>query len=131
MQVGKKVVCVNDVFADWVFKIYKELPTIGKTYTVRSVRLGRSVPGVIKDGKLVKNGGSDAAPNVALLLEELHNPDDPWGPTNSKGGVELGFDSDRFRELDTETESNEIYASDTAGGEVLKHEVKLTTFYHP
>jgi hypothetical protein len=108
MQVGKKVVCVDDVFPAWVYDVYKELPVKDVTYTVREVRLGRTQWGVMKDGKLVKNGASETSATVALLVEELHNPDDPWGPTNNKGGVELGFNSERFRELEEAHDEDEL-----------------------
>ena len=84
MQVGQRVVCVNDTFESWVHEYYDQLPVKDQTYTIRSVSLGR--------GTLV---GSDSA-EVRLLLEELVNEPDP----HHVGGEELGFRSDRFAPLE-------------------------------
>ena len=81
---GQKVVCVNDSFPEYVRTIYKELPTKDNIYTVREVFLGRE--------KVVKGGNSAT---VGLLLEELHNPTDPF----HRGEQELGFSSERFAPL--------------------------------
>lgn len=88
---GQKVVCINDAFADFVRAIYAQLPAKGKAYTVREVFLGRE--------KIVKGG--DTA-TVGLLLEELHNPPDPF----HAGQQELGFSSERFAPLEGLSEDN-------------------------
>jgi hypothetical protein len=82
---GQKVVCINDRFPQFILAIYTQLPVKGKTYTVREVFLGRE--------KVVK-GGETAT--VGLLLEELHNPPDPF----HAGAEELGFASERFAPLE-------------------------------
>ena len=82
---GQKVICINDAFPEFVRAIYKELPVKGKVYTVREVFLGRE--------KIVKGG--DTA-TVGLLLEELHNPPDPF----HQGQQELGFSSERFAPME-------------------------------
>ena len=84
MQVGQRVVCVNDTFEGWITEYYDQLPVKDQTYTIRAVSLGR--------GTLV---GSDSA-EVRLLLEELHNVADP----HHIGGDELGFRSDRFAPME-------------------------------
>jgi hypothetical protein len=84
MQIGQRVVCIDDTFEPWVHEYYDELPTKGDVYTIRAMSLGR--------GTLV---GSEMA-EVKLLLEELHNPPDP----HHKGSEELGFRSDRFAPLE-------------------------------
>ena len=66
-------------------RIYTQLPVKGRTYTIREVFLGRE--------KIV-NGGDSAT--VGLLLEELHNPPDPF----HAGRQELGFSSERFAPLE-------------------------------
>ena len=101
MQVGQRVVCVNDTFDAWVHEYYDQLPVKDQTYTIRAVSLGR--------GTLV---GSDSA-EVRLLLEELQNEADP----HHVGLEELGFRSDRFAPLEEidEYESAEIAAGDEAG----------------
>jgi hypothetical protein len=85
MVSGQKVVCINDVFAGFIRAIYTQLPTKGKTYTIREVFLGR---------ERVVNAGDTAT--VGLLLEELHNPPDPF----HAGRQELGFSSERFAPLE-------------------------------
>jgi hypothetical protein len=84
MQVGQRVVCINDTFESWVHEYYDQLPSKGLIYTIRAVSLGR---GTLR--------GSDSA-EVKLLLEELHNAQDP----HHMGGEELGFRSDRFAPLE-------------------------------
>ena len=85
MVKGQKVICINDTFPEFVRAIYKQLPVKDKIYTVREVFLGRE--------KIVKGG--DTA-TVGLLLEELHNPPDPF----HQGQQELGFSSERFAPLE-------------------------------
>lgn len=85
MVKGQRVVCINDTFSQFVRALYKQLPVKDKTYTIREVFLGRE--------KIVK--GDDTA-TVGLLLEELHNPPDPF----HAGQQELGFSSERFALLD-------------------------------
>src|SRR5690606_7011434 len=102
MVKGQKVVCINDSFSEFVRAIYKQLPAKGNTYTIREVFLGRE--------KIVKGG--DTA-TVGLLLEELHNPPDPF----HAGKQELGFSSERFAPLEEappEEVEEEIFAG--AGG---------------
>ena len=85
MVKGRKVVCINDTFADFIRAIYTQLPVKGKSYTIREVFLGRE--------KVVRGG--DTA-TVGLLLEELQNPPDPF----HAGQQELGFSSERFAPLE-------------------------------
>lgn len=97
MQVGQSVVCIDDYFPGPLAKHYVNLPVKGKTYTVRSVYIGRAIlhgtPGA-SDGE------------IGVLLRELVNPPDP----RNKHGLELGFKSERFRplqEMDTSTEEED------------------------
>jgi hypothetical protein len=85
MVKGQKVVCINDAFAGFIRAIYTQRPVKGKTYTIREVFLGR---------ERVVNAGDTAT--VGLLLEELHNPPDPF----HAGRQELGFSSERFAPLE-------------------------------
>lgn len=92
---GQKVVCINDQFEPWVYKIYAEVPKKDSTYTVRDVYIGKQD---LKD----KDGGS-----VGITLKEIRNPIDP---TCKSGPQELGFNSERFaplEELDSEIENVE------------------------
>ena len=92
---GQKVICINGRFSELVRAMYQQLPVEGDTYTIREVYLGRE--------KVVKGG--DTA-TVGVLLEELHNPPDPF----HAGRQELGFSSERFapvQELPPETEEEE------------------------
>ncbi|HEX2099316.1 MAG TPA: hypothetical protein VHF69_01560 [Candidatus Synoicihabitans sp.] len=85
MVKGQRVVCINDTFPAVIRAIYQQLPVKGTTYTIREVFLGRE--------KIVKGGESAT---VGLLLEELHNPPDPF----HQGQQELGFSSERFAPLE-------------------------------
>ena len=85
MVKGQRVVCVNDAFSEMVRALYTQLPAKGGTYIIREVFLGRE--------RIVKGG--DTA-TVGLLLEELHNPPDPF----HAGQQELGFSSERFAPLE-------------------------------
>jgi hypothetical protein len=85
MMKGQRVVCINDAFNEFVRAVYRQLPEKGKTYTVREVFLGRE--------RIVRGGDSAT---VGLLLEELHNPPDPF----HVGKEELGFSSERFAPLE-------------------------------
>ena len=91
MQVGQKVVCVDDRFPTPLAKYYANLPVKGRTYTIRAVFLGRRVMHTTP-------GAADG--EIGLLLQELRNGPDP----RNKHGQELGFNSERFRPLrETET----------------------------
>jgi hypothetical protein len=87
---GQRVVCINDDFPDVVRAIYRQLPVKDRTYTVRAVGVGR--------GQLAPKsaGGSDG--EIIVYLKELHNPDPE--ARFSKGGLELGFNSERFAPLE-------------------------------
>jgi hypothetical protein len=93
MQVGQKVVCVDDHFPGPLAKYFVNLPVKGRTYTVRAVYLGRGI-------MHTKPGASDG--EVGILLQELVNGPDP----RNKYGQELGFNSQRFRPIE-ELESTE------------------------
>jgi hypothetical protein len=94
MQVGQKVVCVDDRFPTPLAKYYTNLPKNGTTYTVRAVFLGRGV----MHGKPGAHDGE-----IGVLLVELKNPPDP----RNKYGQELGFNSNRFRPIDEKEEPTE------------------------
>ena len=94
MQKGQRVACINDTFTDVIRSIYKQLPVKGDTYKVRDVFLGRE--------KIVRAGDSAT---VGILLEELHNPNDPFHADSQ----ELGFSSERFAPME-ELPPEEAYA---------------------
>lgn len=98
---GQRVVCINDTFSGFVRSVYKQLPEKGRTYTIREVFLGRE--------KVVKGGDSAT---VGLLLEELHNPPDPF----HVGKQELGFSSERFAPLEELPAEQAEVAAEAAGG---------------
>jgi hypothetical protein len=111
MQIGSKVVCVDDVFPGWALRSYAQLPVKGTVYTVRALAPGRGKPLHIVDGKPVKNGASDEAPEIYLLVEELHNPPDPFCQ-----GRELGFKAERFAPMqEAENEGTEEKVEQYAG----------------
>ena len=96
MQVGQKVVCVDDVFPAWAHKVYTVLPIKGATYTVREVSPGRGLFAVIgPDGKPVPGEAGERAPEIRVLVVELVNPPDPLCAER-----ELGFRSDRFAPIE-------------------------------
>ena len=100
MQVGQKVVCVDDVFPAWAHQLYAALPVKGVTYTIREVSPGRGLLVVFgPDGKPVPGGAGEQAPEVRVLVVELVNPPDPLCKER-----ELGFRSDRFAPIE-ESES--------------------------
>lgn len=106
MNIGSKVVCIDDVFPDWVHRFYIELPVKGSTYTIREMSVGRGHLGYIdKDGKPIINRASDlSGGEVRVLLEELHNGPDPFCVQR-----ELGFKAERFRLIE-EQESTEQHS---------------------
>jgi len=85
MNVGEKVVCINDTWDAWVFDTYDQLPEKGEIYTIRAVRAGR--PNL--------DGGAAV---LTLLLEELVNDID----YSHVGGDELGFRAHRFAPLQSQ-----------------------------
>lgn len=101
-QNGQRVVCIDDSFDPWVFDLFKSLPKKNNIYTVRSVKSGRSNPQFVVDDDANLSIGA-AEFDILLLLEELHNPDDP----HSSIQQELGFRAERFAPLQEDLEENE------------------------
>jgi hypothetical protein len=101
-QTGQKVVCINDQFEPWVYDLYTALPKKDRIYTVRAMAAGRSNPkfSVNDDAEIQL---TDAEFDILLLLKELQNPDDP----HSSLKQELGFRSERFAPLQTDSEEEE------------------------
>jgi hypothetical protein len=89
-DVGQKVVCINDDFSATIRHIYKQLPLKDEIYTVRDVRIGRS--------QVTSGGGGSNDVSYLILLQELHNPDDPYMAEGA--AEEMGFRSDRFAPLE-------------------------------
>ena len=103
MVKGQKVVCINDTFTEFVRALYTDLPVKGETYIIREMFLGRE--------RIVKGG--DTA-TVGLLLEELHNPPDPF----HAGQQELGFSSERFAPVE-ELPAEEVVEEEAIGAGAL------------
>jgi hypothetical protein len=101
MQVGQKVVCVDDRFPTPLAKYYINLPVKARTYTIRAVFLGRSVMHTAP-------GAADG--EIGLLLQELKNGPDP----RNNYGQELGFNSGRFRPLQEVTTAAEAEKENVA-----------------
>jgi hypothetical protein len=112
MKVGAKVVCVDDVFPAVIKEFYVALPVKGATYTVREVTLGREKLAIVKDGQIVPNGASDESVTVRILLHELVNPMDPFNGNRA----ELGFNAERFREVEEEHAEEHREAELAIGG---------------
>ncbi len=101
-KTGQQVVCIDDQFDPWVFDLYQALPKKDQIYTVRAIRSGRSKPQfVVNDDAQIQLAGAEF--DILLLLNELHNPDDP----HSSVKQELGFRSERFAPLLEQTEEEE------------------------
>jgi hypothetical protein len=97
MQVGQKVVCVDDHFPTPLAKYYLNLPVKDKVYTIRAVYLGRGV---------MHSAPGESDGQIGLLLHEIVNGPDP----RNKYQQELGFNSERFvplRTMDTSEEDEE------------------------
>ena len=104
-QTGQRVVCIDDRFDPWVFDLYQQLPRKNGVYTVRALGVGRSNPTfAIDDDAKLKITGADF--DLLLLLDELHNPDDP----HSSIQQELGFRAERFAPLEEDLAENEEVA---------------------
>jgi hypothetical protein len=87
---GQKLACINDDFSATVRRLYRQLPRKNGIYTVRDVRIGRL-------NVTSASGGANGV-SYLVLLEELHNPDDPY--MRDGAGEEMGFRSDRFAPLE-------------------------------
>ncbi len=94
---GQKVACINDDFSPTIRHLYRQLPVKDEVYTVREVSIGRA--------KVTSTAGGGNEISYLVLLEELHNPDDPYMHENA--GQEMGFRSDRFAPLEEYTEEAE------------------------
>jgi hypothetical protein len=90
---GQKLACINDEFSATIRRLYRELPKRDHIYTVRDVRIGR----------LSVTSGSAGPVSFLVLLEELHNPDDPYMREGAE--EEMGFRSDRFAPLEEAQET--------------------------
>ncbi|MEI6337279.1 MAG: hypothetical protein WCQ57_01690 [Verrucomicrobiota bacterium] len=95
---GQKVACINDDFTPTIRHLYQQLPRKDEIYTVREVSIGRS--------QVTSSAGGANDVSYLVLLEELHNSDDPYMPDGA--GQEMGFRSDRFAPL--EENENTAYA---------------------
>jgi hypothetical protein len=98
---GQKLACINDDFSATIRRLYRQLPRKDEIYTVRDVRIGRL--------NVTSGAGGDNTISYLVLLEELHNPDDPY--MREGAGEEMGFRSDRFAPLE------ELVDSEFAGEE--------------
>jgi hypothetical protein len=96
MIVGSKVVCVDDVFPVGVLKFYAQLPVKGRTYTVRSLGIGRGQFLNARHTPALSNQPGDSDGEVLVRLVELRNGPDPMQTAHH----ELGFKAERFRELE-------------------------------
>jgi hypothetical protein len=99
---GQKVVCVNGKFPDLARQMYAQLPQQDSVYTIRAIFIGR--------GNLSAAGSGKSDGEIGVLLEELRNPRDPALKNGLDG--ELGFNSERFAPLQTESEPHEAVAEE-------------------
>ena len=101
-QTGQRVVCIDDQFDPWVYDLHKALPRKNGIYTVRALGVGRSNPSFALDEE-ARLHITSAEFDMLLLLEELHNPDDP----HSSIQQELGFRAERFAPLEEDLAEEE------------------------
>lgn len=94
-EIGKKVVCVDDQFEDWVLKLYTALPKKDAVYVIRDVRIGVAFAGGARTGA------------VSVLLVGMVNP-----LADSKAKLERGFNAERFRILEEIQQENAEAAED-------------------
>jgi len=117
-QTGQRVVCIDDDFEPWVFDLFTALPKRDQIYTVRGLKAGRSNPQFVVDDDANLSIGA-AEFDILLLLEELHNPEDP----HSSIRQELGFRAERFaplqEDLEEETEVEVVGAGQEEETKVL------------
>ena len=92
---GQKLACINDDFSATIRRLYRQLPKKHHIYTVRDMRIGRL--------NVTSGSSGDNAVSFLVLLEELHNPDDPY--MREGAGEEMGFRSDRFAPLEEEQQT--------------------------
>jgi hypothetical protein len=95
---GQKVVCIDGDFPPEARKLFVALPEKDKVYTVRAVYIGR--------GSYFAHDSGSRDGEIGVLLEEIRNPADPALKKGLQG--ELGFNSERFAPLQTETEDQEL-----------------------
>lgn len=81
MQVGQKVVCINDTFPTWVADYYVSLPKKDKVYIIRGMCLGVDI--------------TNEPGEVVVYLVGVHNPLAP-----PPAMAERGFKQSRFRPLE-------------------------------
>lgn len=95
MQVGQKVVCINDTFDPLIASLYVTLPKKWVTYVIRDVILGINAKG--EPGE------------VCIYLLGMHNP-----KSNTPPFPERGFNAERFRPLDEVETSSSVTEYETA-----------------
>lgn len=115
-EIGQKVVCVDDRFEDWVLKLYTALPKKAAVYVVRDVRIGATF----------EKGQRKGA--VSILLVGLVNP---CAPGSNSSMAERGFNSDRFRSLDSLRSANTEINAESQRTQRPQREVVLTTECEP
>ncbi len=106
-QKGQKVVCINDSFPKEVHLVYSQLPKKDSVYTVRAVYIGRGKMLNAGHVKGLSNKPGDSDGEIGILLEELKNPVDMFNVHRQ----ELGFNSERFRTMETTTNEEELVES--------------------
>lgn len=91
MQVGSKVICVDDKFPTEILLFFSNLPVKDKVYTIRDMSVGVSIKG--EPGE------------ISVTLQEFSNP-----TSNTPPYPERGFNTERFREIEppAEIEAEEL-----------------------
>ena len=91
MQVGSKVVCLDDKFQSEILLFYTNLPIKDRVYTIRDMSVGVGLNG--------------EAGEISVTLQEFSNPS-----SNTPPFPERGFNAERFREIEppAEVEAEEL-----------------------
>ena len=99
IDIGSKLVCVNDDFPAWARATYSSLPVKDSIYTIRKLDKGLDAKELVKHGSDKDTfKGSDPLKftgfaTIMVLLEEIHNP------IHMDTKKEMGFKLERFRPL--------------------------------
>lgn len=88
---NQRVVCLSDVFPDWVKELYLQLPVKDQNYTIRDVGIGLDVKAKVPTNKVQQFTGVE---EITVWVNELHNPIHPFSK------LEYGFLSERFAPLE-------------------------------
>ena len=106
---GDRVCCANGDFDPLAKYLYRDLPIKDSVYTIRECTIGRT-----------RTGSPDKGVSYLVLLVEVTNGPDPY--QHPSRAEELGFRSDRFAPMVSETEHSHTTRDNPNEGEEWKPE---------